>query len=108
MPEQPLVGRVAFISGVARGQGRSHALRLAELGADVIGVDSLHDEPTTHYPMATPDDLDETRLMIEKLDRRAVLSQADVRDLPALSAAVNAGVEQLGRLDIVVANAGIF
>jgi len=103
-----LDGRVAFVTGVARGQGRSHAVKLAEEGADIIGVDALVDEPTVHYPLATRADLDETGQLIESLGRRAILSQADVRDLPALTAAVDAGVHSLGRLDIVVANAGIF
>lgn len=103
-----LSGKVAFITGVARGQGRSHALQLAEAGADIIGIDSMTDESTAHYPMATDADLDETRALIEKSGRRAILSQADVRNLAALTEAVDAGVTELGRLDIVVANAGIF
>jgi len=103
-----LDGRVAFVTGVARGQGRSHAVKLAEEGADIIGIDALVDEPTVHYPLATRADLDETVALIEGLGRRAILSKADVRDLPALAAAVGAAVASLGRLDIVVANAGIF
>jgi SDR family mycofactocin-dependent oxidoreductase len=103
-----LDGRVAFVTGVARGQGRSHAVKLAEEGADIIGIDALADEPTVRYPLATRTDLDETAELIEHLGRRAILSRADVRDLPALTAAVDAGVASLGRLDIIVANAGIF
>jgi len=103
-----LDGRVAFVTGVARGQGRSHAVKLAEEGADIIGIDALADEPTVHYPLATRADLDETAELVERLGRRAVLSQVDIRDLPALTAAVDAGVASLGRLDVIVANAGIF
>jgi SDR family mycofactocin-dependent oxidoreductase len=103
-----LDGRVAFVTGVARGQGRGHAVKLAEEGADIIGIDALVDEPTVHYPLATRADLVETAELIESLGRRAILSRADIRDLPALTAAVDAGVASLGRLDVVVANAGIF
>ena len=103
-----LDGRVAFVTGVARGQGRSHAVKLAEEGADIIGIDALVDEPTVHYPLATKSDLDETAELVESLGRRAILSQADIRDLPTLTAAVDAGVASLGRLDVIVANAGIF
>ena len=100
-------GKVAFITGVARGQGRSHAVRLAEEGADIIGVDALRELDTMPYPMGTQEDLDETARLIEKTGRRAILSQADVRDHDALQNAVSAGVAELGRLDIVCANAGI-
>jgi NAD(P)-dependent dehydrogenase (short-subunit alcohol dehydrogenase family) len=103
-----LDGRVAFVTGVARGQGRSHAVRLAEEGADIIGVDALADEPTVHYPLSTPADLDETTRLIEKTGQRAILTRADIRDLTALTSAVDEGVQRLGRLDIIVANAGIF
>jgi len=103
-----LDGRVAFVTGVARGQGRSHAVRLAEEGADIIGVDALADEPTVHYPLSTQADLDETRRLIEKTGQRAILTRADIRDLTALTSAVDEGVQRLGRLDIIVANAGIF
>jgi NAD(P)-dependent dehydrogenase (short-subunit alcohol dehydrogenase family) len=75
-----LDGKVALISGVARGQGRSHAVRLAEQGADIIGVDICADIASIPYPMASPAELAETVEVIEKLDRRAVLRQADVRD----------------------------
>ncbi|MDT5049881.1 MAG: (+)-trans-carveol dehydrogenase [Mycobacterium sp.] len=102
-----LEGKVAFITGVARGQGRSHAIRLAEEGADIIGVDSLADFGTTAYPMPTQDDLDETTVLVEKTGRRAILSRADVRDREGLQRAASDGVADLGRLDIVCANAGI-
>ncbi len=102
-----LDGKVAFITGVARGQGRSHAIRLAEEGADIVGVDSLADFGTTAYPMPTQNDLDETTVLVEKTGRRAILSRADVRDREGLLRAVSDGVADLGRLDIVCANAGI-
>jgi (+)-trans-carveol dehydrogenase len=99
-------GKVAFITGAGRGQGRSHAVRLASAGADIIAVDICHDVEGA-LPMATPEDLAETVKLVEALDRRIVARQADVRDFDALKAAVDAGVEELGRLDIVLANAGI-
>jgi (+)-trans-carveol dehydrogenase len=99
-------GKVAFITGAARGQGRSHAVRLAADGADIIAIDICHDVEGA-LPMATPDDLAETVKLVEALDRRIVAAQADVRDFDALKAAVDEGVAQLGRLDIIVANAGI-
>lgn len=103
-----LDGKVAFITGAARGQGRSHAVRLAQEGADIIAVDIAEQIPTVPYAMATPEDLDETVRQIEALDRRIVARKADVRDAGALKDAVDAGVAELGRLDIVSANAGIF
>lgn len=102
-----LEGKVAFITGVARGQGRSHAVRFAEEGADIIGVDLLEEIPGATYPGATQEDLDETVRQVEALDRRIIASKVDVRDFDALKAAVDAGVAELGRLDIVCANAGI-
>ncbi len=102
-----LEGKVAFITGAARGQGRSHALRLAQEGADIIAVDHLQDMATVGYPQATQADMDETVRQVEALDRRIIASKADVRDSAALKAAVDDGVAQLGRLDIVLANAGI-
>ncbi len=102
-----LDGKVAFISGVARGQGRSHALRLASEGADIIGIDICHDIDTMDYPNATEADLAETAKLIEQLDRRVITSEADVRDFVAVQRAVDAGVAALGRLDIVLSNAGI-
>ncbi|GAA4168891.1 mycofactocin-coupled SDR family oxidoreductase [Gryllotalpicola koreensis] len=101
-------GKVAFVTGAARGQGRSHALRLAQEGADIIAVDLTGQIDTVPYAMSTPEDLDETVRQVEALDRRIVATQADVRDFDALKGALDAGVAQLGKLDIVSANAGIF
>lgn len=100
-------GKVVFITGAARGQGRAHALRLAEEGADIIAIDLCADVPTNSYAMSSQEDLDETVRMVEKLDRRIVARTADVRDPAAVRAAVDEGVAELGRLDAVVANAGI-
>jgi (+)-trans-carveol dehydrogenase len=102
-----LEGKVAFVTGAARGQGRSHAVRLAEEGADIIAVDIAAQIDTVPYPMGTPEDLAETVDEVEALDRRIVASQVDVRDYDALKAALDDAVAQLGRLDIVAANAGI-
>src|SRR6201997_2687414 len=101
-------GKVAFITGAARGQGRSHAVTLAREGADIIAVDIAKQVDSVPYPMATADDLAETVKQVEALDRRIVASEADVRDYGAVKAALDDGVAQLGRLDIVSANAGIF
>jgi len=100
-------GKVAFITGAGRGLGRSHAVRLAEEGADIIAVDICRNYDTVCYPMATPEDLAETAEEVEALGRRIVATQADVRDFGAVKAALDDGVAQLGRLDIVSANAGI-
>jgi (+)-trans-carveol dehydrogenase len=100
-------GKVAFITGAARGQGRSHAIRLAQEGADIIAIDLCAQVDGVPYPMSTPEDLAETVKQVEALDRRIIATQADVRDYDAVSAAVSAGVAELGRLDIVSANAGI-
>ncbi len=102
-----LEGTVAFITGIGRGQGRSHALRLASEGADIIGVDICADLASVAYSMSTRADLDETVRLVEGLDRRIVARVADVRDRVALQAVVDEGVAELGRLDFVVANAGI-
>jgi SDR family mycofactocin-dependent oxidoreductase len=102
-----LTGRVAFVTGAARGQGRSHAVRLAQEGADIIAVDICAQIDSVPYPMATPDDLAETVREIEALDRRIVARQADVRDATTIKAAFDAGVAELGPVDIVLANAGI-
>lgn len=102
-----LEGKVAFITGAARGQGRSHAIRLAQEGADIIAIDIAAQMDTVAYPMATPEDLAETVAQVEALDRRIHAVQADVRDRAALQAAVDAGVAALGDIDIVLANAGI-
>ncbi|MGK5112411.1 MULTISPECIES: mycofactocin-coupled SDR family oxidoreductase [unclassified Geodermatophilus] len=102
-------GKVAFITGAARSQGRSHALRLAQEGADIIAVDICEPVPSIQmYPPATEEDLAETVRQVEALDRRIVATKADVRDTAGLRAAVDDGVSQLGRLDIVLANAGVF
>ena len=100
-------GKVAFITGAGRGQGRSHAVRLAEEGADIIAVDICRDFETVGYPMSTPDDLKETVRLVEALDRRIVAVEADVRERSQLIAAVDQGIAQLGHLDVVVAQAGI-
>ncbi|WP_261574315.1 mycofactocin-coupled SDR family oxidoreductase [Frankia gtarii] len=102
-----LGGKVALVTGAARGQGRSHAVRLAQEGADLILVDVLKDLPTLDYGLGTADDLAETVAAVEALDRRVVWGQADVRDADALQELVDRGVGELGRLDIVAANAGI-
>jgi (+)-trans-carveol dehydrogenase len=100
-------GKVAFITGAARGQGRSHAVRLAQEGADIIAIDLCAQIDTVPYALSTPEDLDRTVELVESLGRRIVATQADVRDFDALKGAVDAGVAQLGRLDIVSANAGV-
>jgi SDR family mycofactocin-dependent oxidoreductase len=102
-----LAGRVAFITGVARGQGRAHALRLAREGVDIIGVDICQDIASMTYPNASPADLAETVRLVEAQDRRIVARQADVRDFAGLSAAFQEGYAEFGRLDIIIANAGI-
>jgi SDR family mycofactocin-dependent oxidoreductase len=102
-----LAGRVAFISGAARGQGRSHAVRLAQEGADIIAFDVCRQLGTVPYPMANSEDLKETVRLVEDLDRRIVAREADVRDLAAVQEVVEEGVSQLGRLDVISANAGI-
>lgn len=102
-----LDGKVAFITGAARGQGRSHAIRLAQEGADIIAIDVCEAVETNKIPPATQEDLDETVRQVEALDRRILATKADVRDYDAVKSAVDAGVAELGRLDIVAANAGI-
>jgi SDR family mycofactocin-dependent oxidoreductase len=100
-------GKVAFITGAARGQGRSHAIRLAQEGADIIAVDLAGRVDSVPYPMSTPEDLAQTVKEVEALDRRIIATEADVRDYGALKQALDKGVAELGRLDIVSANAGI-
>ena len=100
-------GKVAFITGAARGQGRSHAITLAREGADIIAVDICAQIGSVPYPMATPEDLAQTVKEVEAAGRRIVATDVDVRDYDALKAALDDGVAQLGRLDIVSANAGI-
>lgn len=105
-----LEGKVAFITGAARGQGRSHAIRLAEEGADIIATDLCEEVPSIgkYYPGATEEDLAKTVRQVEALDRRIVAAKADVRDYEALKGALDEGVSQLGRVDIALANAGVF
>ncbi len=103
-----LAGKVALVTGAARGQGRSHAVRLAEEGADVIAIDLCEQPATVSQPGATKADLDETVREVERLDRRVVPFVADVRNLEELRTVVARGVAELGRLDIVCANAGIW
>jgi SDR family mycofactocin-dependent oxidoreductase len=100
-------GRVVLVTGAARGMGRSHAVRLAQEGADIIGVDVCGPVPGGQAPVSSAEDLAETVAAVEELDRRMVSFQADVTDEDALSAAVSEGVAQLGRLDCAIANAGI-
>jgi NAD(P)-dependent dehydrogenase (short-subunit alcohol dehydrogenase family) len=102
-----LAGKVALVTGAARGRGRSHALRLAREGADVMLVDLCDNIPSCDYPLATSEDLDRTAAMIEKLDQRAAVYRCDVCDRSEMETAVDATVRQLGALDVVVANATI-
>lgn len=102
-----LRGKVAFISGVARGQGRSHAVKLASEGADVIGFDICRQIESVPYPMATPDDLAETVKLVEAEGARIVAAEADVRDAAAVREVLERGLAEFGHLDIVLANAGI-
>ncbi|MGY0499532.1 mycofactocin-coupled SDR family oxidoreductase [Nocardia sp. FBN12] len=100
-------GKVAFVTGAARGQGRSHAVRLAEEGADIIAVDICRDVETIGYALSRPEDLDETARLVEKTGRRIIAEQADVRDVAQLRAVLDRGVAEFGGLDIVIAQAGI-
>ncbi|UNX54218.1 mycofactocin-coupled SDR family oxidoreductase [Georgenia sp. TF02-10] len=102
-----VAGKVAFISGAARGQGRSHAVRLAEEGADIIAFDICKDVETNQFPGPTPEDLAETVRQVEALDRRIIAREADVRDFDAVKAVADEGFAELGRVDIVAGNAGI-
>ncbi len=102
-----LQDKVAFITGAARGQGRAHAVRMAQEGADVVLADVCGEAMPVDYPVATADDLTETVRAVEALGRRAVWAAADVRDLAALTSLVERGVAELGRIDVVVANAGV-
>ncbi len=103
-----LEGRVAFVTGAARGQGRAHAIRLAQEGADVIAIDICGPvSDTITYPSATPEELAETVAAVEATGRKALAREVDIRDLPALHQVVADGVEQFGRLDVLVANAGV-
>lgn len=100
-------GKVALVTGAARGQGRAHAVRLAEEGADIIAIDVCGPVETVNYPMPTEDDLNEVAREVEKHGRRVVTKVVDVRDTAALKTAVTEAVTELGRLDAVVINAGI-
>jgi len=99
--------KVVLVTGAARGQGRSHAVRLAEEGADIILFDICHDIDTNGYPLATPRELEEAGLEVEKTGRRAITAEVDVRDRAAVTSALSGGVAEFGKLDVVVANAGI-
>ena len=102
-----LAGKRVLVTGAARGMGRSHAVRLAEEGADLLLIDICTSLPALEYPLASREDLDETARLVEKHGRRAVISVVDIRDADVLAAAVAAGVEELGGLDAAVANAGV-
>jgi SDR family mycofactocin-dependent oxidoreductase len=102
-----LDGKVAFITGAARGQGRSHAVRLAEEGADIIAIDICHQIDSNPYPLATAEDLEGTAKLVSDLGRRIVTRQADVRERSELRDAFEEGIASLGHVDVVVANAGI-
>jgi (+)-trans-carveol dehydrogenase len=103
-----LEGKVAFITGAARGQGRSHAVRLAEDGADIVAVDLCADAETVPYPLGTADELAETAALVEKTGRRCATATADIRSLEQLGAAVDLAKETFGQIDILVSNAGIW
>jgi SDR family mycofactocin-dependent oxidoreductase len=100
-------GKVAFVTGAARGQGRSHAIRLAEEGADIVAVDLCAPISTVPYDLSTPDDLAQTAKLVEEQDRRILTRQVDVRDQAGLDAMVADAIAEFGHIDIVVANAGI-
>src|SRR5215218_3634828 len=100
-------GKVAFITGVARGQGRSHALRLADEGAAIIGLDICADLPSDPRPLATLADLDETADLLAARGARAILRQADVRSFAQIQSVVDEGLEAYGHIDTVIANAGV-
>jgi SDR family mycofactocin-dependent oxidoreductase len=102
-----LQGKVAFITGAARGQGRSHAIRLAQEGVDIIGIDICDQVDTVSYPLATRADLNETVSLVEKCGGRMLAATADVRDFDTLKSVVSEGFQTFGRVDIVIANAGI-
>src|SRR4051812_50141299 len=101
-----LEGKVAFITGAARGQGRAHAIAMAKEGADIIAVDICRDIPSNPYPLATPDDLSETERAVKGIGRRVVAKIADVRERHELREAVEAGVADPRKIDVGVANAG--
>jgi SDR family mycofactocin-dependent oxidoreductase len=100
-------GKTAFITGLARGQGRAHAVKLASEGADIVGVDICAQIGTVDYPMSTPDDLQETVKLVEQADRRIHAKIGDVRDVESLRSVYQEGLDTFGHIDLVVANAGI-
>ena len=100
-------GKVAFVTGAGRGQGRSHAVRLAEEGADIIAVDLCRQIDSIQYPLATPEDLDETARLVEKTGQGIITAQADVREAGQLRTALENGIAEFGKLDVVVAQAGV-
>jgi SDR family mycofactocin-dependent oxidoreductase len=102
-----LTGKVALVTGAARGQGRAHALRLAEEGADILAFDICEPFDTVEYDGSTTADLEETARLVEELDRRAIIRQLDARDLAAVTQFVTDGIAELGRLDVVVINHAI-
>src|ERR1700712_4639743 len=102
-----LTGRVALVAGAARGQGRSHAIRLASDGADLVLCDLCKGFETTDYPASTPDDLEETVRLVEKTGRRVLARETDIRDLAGMQSLVEDAISEFGRLDIVAANAGV-
>jgi SDR family mycofactocin-dependent oxidoreductase len=102
-----VAGKVAFITGAARGLGRSHAVRLAEEGADIVAVDLCRDDPESPYQLGRSRDLDETARLVEKAGARIITAQADVRDQAALDAAAARAIEAFGHLDVIVPNAGL-
>ncbi|GAC1402138.1 MAG: mycofactocin-coupled SDR family oxidoreductase [Mycobacterium sp.] len=102
-----LDGRVVFITGAARGQGRSHAVMCAEEGANIVGVDICEDLDVVPYKLGTAEDLEETARLVEKTGQEMLFQKADVRDKAALQAAFDAGVKQFGKIDTVIANAGV-
>lgn len=102
-----LEGKVAFITGAARGQGRAHAVRMAQEGADIVAIDICRQIESNLYPLATAEDLAETERLVKETGRRIVARQADVRERTELREALDAGVTDFGKVDVVVANAGI-
>jgi SDR family mycofactocin-dependent oxidoreductase len=102
-----LAGKVAFITGAARSQGRAHCVKMAREGATILALDIASELPNIAYDPATMDDLRETARLVEKEDQRVLIHQGDVRDLEDMKGFVQSGVDEFGRLDVVVANAGI-
>ncbi|MSX56207.1 MAG: SDR family NAD(P)-dependent oxidoreductase, partial [Actinobacteria bacterium] len=102
-----LAGKVAFITGAGRGQGRAHAVRMAEEGADIVAVDICRQIESNPYPLSSSEDLAETAGLVKALGRKCIAIEADVRSRPALAEATSTAARELGKIDIVVANAGI-